>query len=89
MRPRASMPVVRDAPYYKMDHKKRGQAIILVYDKFDDTNLQVSYVSLTIVIVDINIQVSYASLNTSITNDTNLQVSIASLNIIIPEYTIL
>uniref|UniRef100_A0A0P4W7R0 Caspase family p20 domain-containing protein n=1 Tax=Scylla olivacea TaxID=85551 RepID=A0A0P4W7R0_SCYOL len=40
IRPQAAMSVGRDADFYKMDHKKRGQAIIFVHDQFDDINLQ-------------------------------------------------
>ncbi|XP_045102695.1 caspase-1-like isoform X2 [Portunus trituberculatus] len=35
VRPQAVMSVGRDADFYKMDHKKRGQAIIFVYNQFD------------------------------------------------------
>lgn len=40
IRPKAVMAVESDAAFYRMNHKRRGQAIIFVHDHFDDPSLQ-------------------------------------------------
>lgn len=40
IRPQAVMSVGRDADFYKIDHKKRGQALIFVNDQFSSLHLE-------------------------------------------------